>query len=176
MNHRVFSLTCALTLAACGGLPSHELELAADEVVSRDAEAGRALDCDDGARCAVMLCRPGTFCVEDADGLGRCETYPTCASAEIACAPGTHCEDLEIRCFRAPCAPTAPSCVPDTPPRGCAVVRCAAGTYCVEQNGRASCEWYPTCAWGHCAPGQRCEDRPIQCVRAPCPPTAPVCT
>lgn len=59
---------------------------------------------------------------------------------------------------------------------GCEVMRCAAGTFCDEDaSGRGSCVPYATCAATKCAGGNFCADRPIMCVVAPCPPTAPSC-
>jgi hypothetical protein len=126
--------------------------------------------------CRTARCAPGHMCIEDAAGV-RCERYATCATAEMACAPGFHCEDRSIVCVRAPCPPTAPTCVEDEVTSACARVRCARNTYCSEESGNARCNAYRTCESERlsCAAGQHCEDRPIACVRAPCPPTAPSC-
>jgi hypothetical protein len=59
----------------------------------------------------------------------------------------------------------------------CTELRCEAGTYCYDGDGQARCIPYATCANTPmlCKVGEHCEDVPIVCVVAPCPPTAPTC-
>jgi hypothetical protein len=59
--------------------------------------------------CATMRCMAGTYCGEPTPGQGACIPYSTCMN--VRCTSGTHCEDRPIVCAKAPCPPTAPSCV-----------------------------------------------------------------
>jgi hypothetical protein len=62
--------------------------------------------------CEAIRCAQGFFC--DASGpTAQCLPYDTCATRAPVCSVSTHCEDLEIDCIKAPCAPTAPACVPN---------------------------------------------------------------
>jgi hypothetical protein len=66
--------------------------------------------------------------------------------------------------------------VKEVAPSGCATARCAAGFYCDDSTRAVRCLPYETCARAPaCERGTHCEDLPIDCVRAPCPPTAPSC-
>ena len=68
--------------------------------------------------CADVRCESGTFCY-DGDGAPRCIPYNTCATTPLLCSAGQHCEDVPIACVRAPCPPTAPTCVANRcPPDG----------------------------------------------------------
>jgi hypothetical protein len=89
---------------------------------------------DCGSTCATVRCAAGTFC-DETTGWARCVAYSTCANAEIACAPGTHCEDVPIVCVTTPCAPTAPTCVADRCPAAYApAARELAGTFANEDR------------------------------------------
>ncbi len=83
--------------------------------------------------CAVMLCGPGTQCIED-NGVGECVPSP-----------------------------------------GCAALTCQVGTYCYEEKGAGQCLPYSSCLNVKCTATTHCVDKPIQCIKAPCPPTAPEC-
>ena len=117
-------------------------------------------ECDVGS-CALIDCLPGTKCVEVA-GEAECQPLPgSCGT--MKCTAGTHCQDD---------ASGKGSCIPDL---GCASVLCAPGSFCAEDQGFAECKPYSTCANVKCTSTTTCVDLPIQCIKAPCAPTAPQC-
>ncbi|MEO7092595.1 MAG: hypothetical protein ABI175_05040 [Polyangiales bacterium] len=119
-------------------------------------------------------------------------SYPTCESSKTKCEAGMHCEDTAIVCITTPCAPTAPSCVPDNK---CATVRCAAGYKCeatgttvgcvplskdycdsdadckIIDNYCGGCQCLPLANW---ATPPTCTD-PVACFVQPCRGKTPAC-
>jgi hypothetical protein len=67
-------------------------------------------------------------------------------------------------------------CEPKAPVQGasCAATTCPVGHDCDDSSGTAKCVQAPSCAAVLCAAGTRCELKPVQCIRAPCP-AQPTC-
>lgn len=163
---------CAVTMAITNPFTLVAIEAPKNVSWVRYYTSTKAVSCSADLKCEAMLCAPGTYC-EETSGAAKCVSYPTCAST--SCPVGTQCEERAIKCVKAPCPPTAPACVPSKPTVSCANVRCAAGTYCDDSDGSASCLSYSTCANVKCGFGTVCIDEPVQCVTTPCPPTSPRC-
>lgn len=94
----------------------------------------KAVACsNDPTAIAPALCIDTHACNDD----GSCQRV-TCDG--VTCEPGYVCDVQPVTCIRAPCPPQ-PLCIPDPNENGCARVRCAQGTHCVDlPNGGASCE------------------------------------
>jgi hypothetical protein len=139
------------------------------------------------ASCAATLCPKGTLCTERT-GTAECVAPVSCAAT--LCAVGTTCTERSgtAECL-APVSCAATLCAVGTTcteasgtaeciaPTSCASALCPKDTYCYEKAGQASCLSYNTCQNTDvtCGASQYCENHTIQCITAPCPPTAPVC-
>jgi hypothetical protein len=93
---------------SCGGAPACAAMLCGPG--THCVESNGSGQCVPNVSCANVRCAAGTYC-SDLNGTVECLSYNTCAN--VRCAAGTHCVDQPIVCFRAPCPPTAPSCVPN---------------------------------------------------------------
>jgi hypothetical protein len=111
-----------------------------------------------------------------------CEFYTNFHSQQnpcltTLCPPNTVCKLNQVQCIRAPCPPI-PECVPineTRPSRStpildkCAVVRCMAGTTCIDGKCIPNSQQNP-CLTTLCPPNTVCKLNQVQCIRAPCPP------
>ena len=101
------------------------------------------------------------------------------ACSKLICAPGTHCEMVEVQCVRAPCPPQ-PACVPDRSfgPMcgGIAGFRCPGAGTCVDDprdscdpaKGGADCGGLCRCdVMGLCLEGSRWDSSPEVCGCVP---------
>jgi hypothetical protein len=152
------------------------------------AKSDAVTDCNEPATCAATLCKPGTICTERS-GSAECVEPVSCAAT--LCAVGTICtersgtaECLEpVSCAATLCA-VGTTCTEASgtaeciAPTSCAAALCPQDTYCYEKSGKASCIPYQTCENSNvtCGANEYCNNHSIQCITAPCAPTAPVCT
>uniref|UniRef100_A0A914R915 Uncharacterized protein n=1 Tax=Panagrolaimus davidi TaxID=227884 RepID=A0A914R915_9BILA len=121
-------------------------------------------------QCIKAPCPPQVRCVPiDPSTINPC-------SSKI-CPENTECKLNQVQCIRAPCPPI-PECVPvneTRPSRStpildkCAVVRCMAGTTCVDGKCVPNSQQNP-CLTTLCPPNTVCKLNQVQCIRAPCPP------
>jgi hypothetical protein len=134
----------------------------------------------DGPFCggiAGFECPGAGTCLDDPDdecdpasGGADCGGVCVCADALVLCKDGTVFDP----------APKVCACVAAEPPiDACASARCAAGTHCEVEDGRATCTPDDPCVLVDCPPDRpRCEvaDGEPRCVAAqPSPVSAPFC-
>ncbi len=177
---------------------------AAGESAQCVTDASCELDCAAGSHCELVAvqcvrapCPPVEECVLDEVGGTACGDV-TCGEGQVCCnASCGICTAPDMACIQTACEPNEENpcnladCQPNTicnvvdgaavcvpvdvePAKKCAVVLCDAGTYCDDIDGTARCLPLPSCSGVSCEPGQHCELRDVQCVRAPCPPQ-PAC-
>lgn len=125
------------------------------------------LDCPPNARCEVV--RGAATCVSVATDPGVGKDAGVSRDAGPVVTPGSCAVVLCAGICRD--VPGGFICEPKQPGQGasCAATTCPVGHACDDSSGTAMCVKAPSCDTVLCAPGTRCELKPVQCIRAPCP-------